>query len=188
MANAIAEEQVEKSMSNAAVWTVIHGIVFGSVFLLCYAGLFVGLFSLRVEWTTAEGRAVRARRLSVFAWIVTISIWLTVFTGTLMVYPTYRAPPPNEVADLTEHPRSFLLADPTLAFWHKIGMEWKEHVAWLAPMLATAASFVVTRYRHQLAHHQDVRRGAILLFTCSFLAAGIAGLLGAMINKAAPIP
>ena len=108
--------------------------------------------------------------------------------GTLLVYPTYRAPPPDGIIDLADYPRSFLVADPSRSMWHHFGMEWKEHVAWLAPMLATTAAFVVTRYRMQLAKDATIRKAAIMLFTFAFFAAGVAGLLGALINKAAPIP
>ena len=175
-------------MSDTAVWTVVHGLVFGSVFLLGSSAGFVALSSLRTEWTTEQGRAVRSRGLPVYAWVMTCSLWLTVLAGTFMVYPTYRAPPPEGIVVLTDYPRSFLLADPKLAGWHHFGMEWKEHVAWLAPMLATAAAFIVTRYRRQLAEDVQSRRAATMLLTFAFIAAGIAGLLGALINKAAPIP
>ncbi|HEU5297943.1 MAG TPA: hypothetical protein VFW08_00480, partial [bacterium] len=71
--------------------------------------------------------------------------------------------------------------------WHRFGMEWKEHVAWIAPILATAVAFAVTYYREDLVHRQDVRRAALVLFTIAFLTAGVAGLFGAFINKVAPI-
>ena len=105
-----------------------------------------------------------------------------------MVYPTYRAPAPEGTEDLTEYPRSLLLSDESLQFWHEFGMEWKEHIAWLAPMLATVAAFVVTRYRRQLAEDTEIRKASIRLLSLAFVAAGVAGLFGALINKAAPIP
>jgi hypothetical protein len=175
-------------MSDTGVWTVVHGMVFGSVFLLGFSAGLVALFSLRAEWTTEEGRTVRARRLPTYAWIMAASLWLTVLSGTLMVYPTYRAPAPEGTTELTDYPQSFLLSDPSLAFWHKFGMEWKEHVAWLSSILATVAAFIVTKYRRQLAEDAVIRKASILLFSLAFVAAGIAGLLGALINKAAPIP
>jgi hypothetical protein len=86
-----------------------------------------------------------------------------------------------------EYPRSFLLSNPNLAAWHTFGMEWKEHIAFIAPILATAVAFAVTYYREELAHREDVRRAALVLFTIAFLSAGIAGVFGAFINKVAPI-
>jgi hypothetical protein len=41
-------------------------------------------------------------------------------------------------------------------------MEWKEHIAWIAPLLATAVAFTVTvtvtYYGMSLIKHQGVRR------------------------------
>jgi hypothetical protein len=66
-------------------------------------------------------------------------------------------------------------------------MEWKEHVAWLAPILATAVAYMVTRYGARLAKDEQVRRAVIVLFSVAFFCAAVAGLFGALINKAAPV-
>jgi ssDNA-specific exonuclease RecJ len=66
-------------------------------------------------------------------------------------------------------------------------MEWKEHIAWIAPLLATAVAFAVTYYGTSLIRHQGVRRTLLVFFTASFLIAGVAGALGAFITKAAPV-
>ncbi len=175
-------------MSEAGFLTVVHGMVFGSVFLLGFSAGLVALFSLRATWLTPEGRTVRARRLPTYTWIMAVSLWFTVLSGTFMVYPTYRASPQGGDTELRDYPRAYLLADEDRAHWHTIGMEWKEHVAWLAPIVATAAAFVIAFYRDQLADNISVRRTATMLLCCAFVAAGIAGLLGALVNKAAPIP
>ena len=112
--------------------------------------------------------------------------WLTVITGTYIVYPWYRAAPP-EGANLLDYPRYFLLDNPNLAAWHTFGMEWKEHVAWFSPILATAVAFVVWRYGDKIAQNSKLRNALLILFVLAFAAAGIAGLFGAFITKAAPI-
>jgi hypothetical protein len=66
-------------------------------------------------------------------------------------------------------------------------MEWKEHVAWFSPLLATAVAFVVWRYGTELAEMPKVRNALILLFFLAFATAAIAGLFGALITKAAPV-
>jgi hypothetical protein len=66
-------------------------------------------------------------------------------------------------------------------------MEWKEHVAWLAPMIATSAAFLVTYYGRRLARESRVRRVAIVLFMLAFATAAVAGILGALITKVAPV-
>jgi peptidoglycan/LPS O-acetylase OafA/YrhL len=115
-----------------------------------------------------------------------IVAWLTVITGTWIVYPWYRAKPPADV-DLRFFPRSYLLADSQRAGWHTFGMEWKEHVAWLAPILATAVLSVIYVYGEELAKDSRMRRVLMVLFTLAFLAAAVAGLFGALITKVAPI-
>lgn len=174
------------SLTIIELWTVIHGMGLGAIFLLAFAGGLAGLWSLRPELVTVAGIHERIRRLNWGTWIMAVVAWLTVVTGTYIVYPWYRAKPP-EGADLTLFPRSYLLANPAIAGWHRFGMEWKEHVAWLSPILATAVAFVVIRYGPRLAQEDKIRNALMVLFTIAFLAAGVAGLLGAFINKVAPI-
>ena len=174
------------TLTEREFWTVIHGMGLGTLFLLAFSGGLAGLWSLRPEWVTMAGIHERLHRLIAGTWIMAIIAWLTVITGTYGVYPWYRAKPPAG-ADLIQFPRYYLLADPHLAEWHKFGMEWKEHVAWLSPILATAVAYVVIRYGSKLAHEEKIRQALIVLFTIAFVTAGVAGLFGAFINKVAPI-
>ncbi|MBI4317011.1 MAG: hypothetical protein HY675_00865 [Chloroflexi bacterium] len=174
------------SLTEREFWTVIHGMVLGAIFLLAFAGGLAGLWSLRRDWVTVAGLRERMRRLSAGTWIMAIVAWLTVITGTYVIYPWYRARPSPE-ADLIQFPRAYLLADPELAAWHTFGMEWKEHVAWLAPILATAVAYVVVRHGFNLAYEERIRKAVIVLFSIAFLAAGVAGLFGAFITKVVPI-
>jgi hypothetical protein len=68
-----------------------------------------------------------------------------VITGTRVVYPWYRDPAPDS-------PRSVLLADEATVDWHEFGMEWKEHVAWLSPILATEGTRSLGA-THSTSHH-----------------------------------
>jgi hypothetical protein len=60
-------------------------------------------------------------------------------------------------------------------------------VAWFSPILATVVAFVVWRYGDKIAQYPKLRNALLILFVVSFAAAGIAGLFGAFITKAAPI-
>lgn len=168
------------SLTERELWTVIHGMVLGATFLLAFAGGLAGLWSLKAEYLTVGGLRERLPRLEVGTWVMAVVAWLTVLSGTWIVYPWYRDPAKTS-------PRSLLLADPAKAEWHKFGMEWKEHVAWFAPILATAVAFVVIYYGPRLAQEPGLRKVLIVLFVLAFAAAGIAGLFGAFINKVAPI-
>ena len=66
-------------------------------------------------------------------------------------------------------------------------MEWKEHVAWEAPILATVVAFIVIWYGRRLAHDDRVRYATMALFVLAFAAAAVAGVFGAFITKAAPV-
>ena len=169
------------SLTAREFWTVVHGMILGSFFLLAFAGGLAGLSSLGPEWVTAEGLRERTRRLIGGTWVMGGGL----VSGTFFVYPWYRAKPPAGTTDLTSYPRYLLLAKPEIAGWHKFGMEWKEHVAWLAPILATAVAYVVVSYGPRLAHDRKIRQALIVLFVLAFAAAGAAGLFGAFINKVA---
>lgn len=174
-------------MTAKEIWTLIHGMGFGALFLLGFAGGLAGLYSLRPALITTAGIKERVTRLTAGTWAMAIAAWGTVITGTWIVYPWYRAKPPEGATDLLDYPRYYLLADENLAAWHTFGMEWKEHVAWFSPILATVVAFIVWRYRGQLAQNDGLRKMMMLLFVLAFASAGIAGLFGALITKAAPI-
>lgn len=169
------------------LWTIIHGMGLGALFLLAFAGGFAGLYSFRPGLLTAQGIQERVPRLNVGTWVMAIVAWLTCITGTFIVYPWYRAAPPTGLKELAAFPRYFLLANPQLAFWHTFGMEWKEHVAWLAPMIATSIAFIVWHYRSYLMQNDFLRKAVLWFFVLAFSAAAIAGALGAFITKAAPL-
>jgi len=136
---------------------------------------------------TAEGMQTRVRRMKTGLWIMVIAVWLTVISGTFIVYPWYRAAPPEGTSDLSAYPRSLLLSDPTTAGWHRFGMEWKEHVGWLAPIAATVVAAVLTYYGPEIARRVGERRVVAIFFIVAFLTAAAAGAFGAFITKAAPV-
>jgi hypothetical protein len=161
-------------------WALVHGMILGALFLLAFGGGLAGLYSLREQLVTSEGIRERMPRLLIGTWVMAVVAWLTVLTGTFVVYPWYRDPAPTS-------PKSTLVADPLTAAWHNFGMEWKEHIAWMAPFLATAVAFAVAYYGVQLVRRGEIRRAVIALFILAFVAAGVAGLYGALITKAAPV-
>lgn len=161
-------------------WGLVHGMGFGALFLLAYAGGMADLYGLRTALVTSTGVRERMRRLRIGVTGMAVVAWLTVITGTWIVYPVYREKTPDS-------PRSQLLADPDNAGLHTFGMELKEHLAWISPILATAVAFIVLYYGATLINHKRVRRTSMLLFTLAFAFAAVAGLLGALITKEAPV-
>jgi len=167
-------------LTNREFWALVHGVLLGGAFLLAFTGGLVGFYSLRPELLTAQGVRERIRRLEWGTVAMAILTWVTVIVGTWIVYPWYRE-------DTPDSPRSLLLENPDTADWHEFAMEWKEHIAWISPMLATAAAFMVLYYRDDLIRNTLAKRIAMALFIAAFVVAVIAGLLGALITKKAPV-
>jgi glucan phosphoethanolaminetransferase (alkaline phosphatase superfamily) len=86
-------------------------------------------------------------------------------------------------------PRDFLKSNVsgTTESWHGFGMEWKEHVAWATPILATAAAFLIIYYGPRLVARPWLRALVIVMLVGAFAAAVVGGAFGAFLNKVAPI-
>lgn len=183
------EEQPLMSLTFKESLTALHGLILGAAFLLAFTGGFAGLWGFRSDWLTSDGAKAAVRKTMLSTWTMAALAWATVLIGTYALYPWYRAKPPADMTgiQLQGYPRSVLLANVGTAGWHELGMEWKEHIAWLAPILATTVAFVVTRQRRQLLHNTRLRRALLFLFAVSFFCAAVAGFFGAFINKAAPL-
>jgi len=169
-------------ITTRGLWTLIHGMGFGALYLLACSGALVELWR---KTRPANERSENSRWLGVYLLTMVALAWGAVLTGTYVIYPWYRAIPATGAA-LGDFPQALLRANLSTAGWHTLGMEWKEHVAWLTPISITMAAAVFLRYGRELRLHPQLRR-AVLVFTCaSFVTAGIAGFWGAMINKVAP--
>ncbi|MBA4374803.1 MAG: hypothetical protein C0401_01330 [Anaerolinea sp.] len=169
------------------IWGSLHGFIFGGLYLLAFSGGLLALYSLKTEWMTVEGLKNKLAILKITVWGMAAVMWATVITGTYIIYPWYRAKPPEGTTELSEFARSFLLANPNTAAWHNFGMEWKEHVAWIAPIAATVVAYVISVYAPKLAAEPKIRKALAWFFIIAFITAAVAGVLGALITKAAPI-
>lgn len=167
-------------LSTREFWALIHGLILGGGFLVAFAGGLAGLYSLKPGLITETGLKERMRRLIAGTTGMAAIAWVTVITGTWVVYPWYRE-------DVPTSPRSVLLENSSTEGWHTFAFEWKEHVAWIAPMLATAAAFIVLYYRADLIKNQTARKVAMALFVAAFAIAAIAGILGALVTKNASV-
>ena len=174
-------------LSPRSIWTMVHGIVLGGGALMAFAAALFSLATMRGESAVGPGGDPAHRYL---AWLLTfsaIALWLTVLVGTYVTFPAYRATPPEGIADLTRYPRSLIQSDPGTAWLHSFAMEIKEHVPWIAAMLATGVAFVSMRYRSQLVRDLRLRRVAVGLVAISFGLASVVGVLGVLVNKVAPL-
>jgi hypothetical protein len=164
-------------------------MILGAMFLLAFTGSAVSLWNLRKQWITAEGRVGATRALLIGTWSMAVLSWLTVCVGTFVVYPWYRAMPPKgaPASMLDSYPKALLISKPATAGWHEFGMEWKEHVGWIAPFFATAVAVAAAICRKQLANETRLRQAMLVLLSVSFFCAAVAGIFGALIDKMAPV-
>jgi hypothetical protein len=173
-------------ITSRSLWTLLHGMGFGALYLLACTGALVEFyrrFIARTEsFTSSDGPF-----LKIYLFAMTSFAWLAVLTGTYIVYPWYRATPPPGTTDLSGYPQKLLMSHAATIGWHSMGMEWKEHVAWLVPIMITMAAAVVARYGSDLRHHPRLRSAVLVAVLFSFVSAGLAGFWGAMINKYAPV-
>ena len=174
-------------ITTRAFWTLIHGMGFGGLYLLACSGAIVELWRRYSPAAEAPPNARGESFLRIYLVGMTVVAWLAVFTGAYIVYPWYRATPPPGTAGLAAFPQRLLMSSPITIGWHSIGMEWKEHVAWLVPISITMASAVFLKYGSAIRNHPRLRSAVLSFVVVSFLAAGIAGFFGAMINKNAPV-
>lgn len=172
--------------SDRSVWTMVHGIGLSGAAL---AGLFAALFCLQAlaAGRDPEANRVQARALSRLLLFTAAALWASVLVGTFVIFPDYRLTPPAGTVDLGPFPRALLLGRPDTAWLHAFAMESKEHMPWIAAMLATAAAFVSTRYRSQLLTDTSLRRATTTMLMICFTIVGFIGLLGTLVNKVAPL-
>jgi len=169
------------------LWTMIHGMGFGALYLLAASGTLVELYR---RYSPSSPGPITPRDesfLRIYLVAMAALAWLTVLTGTYIIYPWYRAVAPVGTANLAAFPQMLLKSNPATIGWHSFGMEWKEHVAWLVPIAITMAAFIAVKYARDLRNHPKLRTALLGFVATSLFAAGVAGFFGAMLNKNAPV-
>jgi hypothetical protein len=174
-------------ITTRSLWTLVHGMGFGALYLLACSGAIVLLYLRFSTDTQTNASPANDRILGIYLAAMAALAWLTVLSGTYIIYPWYRAAAPAGTTNLAAYPRALLLSHPATKQWHLTGMEWKEHVAWLVPIAITMAAFIAIKYAGDLRNHPQLRNALHGFVVTSLLAAGIAGFFGAMLDKNAPV-
>jgi hypothetical protein len=169
------------------LWTLIHGMGFGALYLLACSGALVEVYRFTASSPSCKPTPRQEQFVRVYLIMMVVLAWVAVLTGAYVIYPWYRAAPPPGTADLSMFPQRLLMSSPTTIRWHSLGMEWKEHVAWFAPISITMVAFIFIKYGRDLKNHKQLRAGVLAFLLASFVAAGMAGFFGAMLDKYAPV-
>jgi hypothetical protein len=167
--------------------TALHGMGCGGLLLLGFSGALIELYRICAPGRFSLLNEFERKLLRLYLIAMAVLAWGTVLSGAYIVYPWYRARPPAGVTDYAPYPQQTLLATPATAGWHNLGMEWKEHVAWFAPIALTMAAYVVAKYGSDLRRHRHVREAVLAFTVAAFMVSVMAGTLGALINKKAPV-
>jgi len=167
--------------------TAMHGMLFGGFFLMAIFGITIELYRSLHKTSPAVLTPRGRRHESWFLILMATSGWLAVLSGTYIIYPWYRAKPPANITNLTLYPRSLLLAHANTASWHNLGMEWKEHIAFFAPIVITMLAYVLIRQRAALRQHPQFRHSVLAFTFVALIACAISATFGALLDKAAPV-
>jgi hypothetical protein len=167
--------------------TVVHGMGFGALFMLAFSGALAELYRMSAPARLEPPSPREQNLLKFYLAAMVVLAWATVLTGTYTVYPWYRAVPPAGATDLANYPKFLLNTSPNTSAWHSLGMEWKEHVAWLAPIAMTMVAFVFAKYGPAINRHSQLRAAVLTFVVVAFFATGVAGVFGAFLNKYAPV-
>jgi hypothetical protein len=173
--------------TDRSLWTMAHGIVLGGAALMALAAALFGLYALRASARSDASASNASRAVAGLAVFTAVVLWLAVLSGTYIVFPPYRVTPPAGTTDLAAYPRALVLSNPGTAWLHAFAMETKEHVPWIAAMLATAVAFVTVRYRTMLLHEASLRNIAMSFLAISCVLVAFVSLMGIFVNKVAPL-
>jgi hypothetical protein len=172
--------------SERSIWTMVHGIGLGGAALMGLAAALFYLYATRPA-VASTGGETGSRAFAMVTAFTAVMLWLTVIIGTYIIFPPYRAAPPQGTADLGAYPRALILASPDTAWLHAFAMEIKEHMPWIAAMLTTAVAFIAMRYPTATLKESSLWRAAFTLLAISFAIVAFASLLGVFVNKVAPL-
>jgi hypothetical protein len=173
--------------SERSLWTMVHGIGLGGGALLALSAALFALYLMSPRAGAAAATANASGPIAMLTVFTAVMLWLTTLVGTYVVFPPYRATPPEGTTDLSAYPRSLVLAEPSTVWLHAFAMETKEHLPFIAAMLATSVAFVAWRYRGRMLEDGGLRRISAALLMICFGIVSYVSLLGVFVNKVAPL-
>ena len=77
-----------------SLWTLIHGLGFGALYLLACSGALIELYRFTTSSPLPESTPCQERFLKVYLLTMVVLAWAAVLTGAYVIYPRYRAAPP----------------------------------------------------------------------------------------------
>ncbi|HET7215994.1 MAG TPA: hypothetical protein VJW77_01035 [Terriglobia bacterium] len=174
-------------VSVRALASELHGMFIGGFFLMAVFGVIVELLRSKYARQPSELTTTGQSLKGLYLFATAALGWAAVLLGAYVVYPWYRAIPPAGVASLAGYPQRLLLSRPGTEDWHRIGMEWKEHIGWFAPIAITMVAYVMAKHRLVMKKYPEIRTALLVFALAALVSGGIAGFFGAMIDNHAPV-
>ena len=171
-------------MTTRGLWTLVHGMGFGALYLLACSFAIVELYRrykpLSLQPISTEDETFLG------AWLVVMAVvaWITVLTGAYVIYPWYRAVPPAGMLRSVRFPQALLKSNPE---HHRLACD--RHGVERAHRLDCAhfdhdgrgGFSAVPTMSHQLS---ATARGGAVFVIVSFASAGDCGILRRGIEQA----
>ena len=104
-----------------SLWTMIHGMGFGALYLLACSGALVELYRFTTASAPSESTRSQERFLKAYLITMVVLAWAAVLTGAYVIYPWYRAAPPAGTVDLSLFPQRLLMAKSRN---HRLALAW----------------------------------------------------------------
>ena len=92
----------------------VHGMGFGALFMLAFSGAIGVIYATAVAGDRWPSSSSHIKMFRFYLISMAGLSWLSVLSGTYLVYPWYRAKPPAGTTDLSGYPQKLLLSNPPL--------------------------------------------------------------------------
>src|ERR1700690_1014132 len=100
------------AITERALWTLIHGMGFGALYLLACSGALIEIYRLTTPSTPFPTPPTQQRFLNIYLITMVVVAWGAFLGGAYILYPWSRPPPPLGAADLSMFPQKLLMFDP----------------------------------------------------------------------------
>src|SRR5436309_3359095 len=111
---------MQMEITSRAVWTLVHGMGFGALYLLLCSGMLVELWRRYSRVGAAEITVSDERFLGAYLMAMSILAWAAVLSGAYVIYPWYRAAAPAGITDLSAFPQVLLKSKAGTIGWHAL--------------------------------------------------------------------
>ncbi len=159
-------------------WNTVHGALLGGLFLAAVLVTLLLVVQLRPRDFTDAGLRKTLGWARVSTGLMVAIGWAAVITGSFFVDHWFLSPAATSPASLlrAQGDGAWVAAEHV-----------KEWAAWLSVLVATAAAVVVYRRGAQLLRRGRPRVFTLVSLTVALVLAGVAGGLGVLLTKLAPL-